>query len=66
MTTIWRSPSMSVENSQLIPPMWVNGKTSALRSSAVSSSAVAHARRGRLIVPSVCWAPLGSAVVPDV
>ena len=37
-TSTWTYPPMRPAKSQPIPPMWVNGKTMALRSSGVISS----------------------------
>ena len=52
--------------SQPIPPMWVKGKTRADTSSARMSRHSAMARAEAITVRSVCGAPFGSAVVPDV
>ena len=65
-TTRLALPSCSDENSQMIPPMWVNGKTRAWRSSASSWTRSLMETAAAATVPSVCRAPLGSAVVPDV
>ena len=59
-------PAMSPAKSQPIPPMCVNGKTSALRSSGASSNAAAIVYADAPTVLSVWRAPFGSAVVPDV
>jgi hypothetical protein len=50
----------------MIPPMWVNGNTSALRSASVRARRSAMARAAAAMVWSVCCAPFGSAVVPEV
>ena len=52
--------------SQPIPPMWVNGNTSADTSSSRMSRHSAMANAEAATVRSVWVAPFGSAVVPDV
>ena len=53
-------------NSHPMPPMWVNGNTTAFTSASVISSRSHMPTALALIVLSVCSAPFGSAVVPDV
>ena len=57
---------MRLEKSHVIPPVWVNGNTRALRSSGTRPRAAFMATAAAAMVASVCRAPLGSAVVPDV
>ena len=52
--------------SQPMPPMWVKGKMRADTSSERMSRHSAMARAEAMTVRSVCGAPLGSAVVPEV
>ena len=61
-----RQPVSRLENNQSWPPMWVNGNTIALRSSPVIASRSHMPMADAMIVASVCLAPFGSAVVPDV
>ncbi len=49
-----------------MPPMWVKGKTTAFLSASVTSRQAFMPRALARIVRSVCCAPFGSAVVPDV
>ena len=53
-------------NNQVMPPMWVNGNTSAARSRLFASRRWDMPRATAAIDASVCFAPLGSAVVPEV
>ncbi len=64
-STCWYPP-ISPANSQPIPPMCVNGNTIALRSSGTISSTRFIACADAPTVLSVCRAPFGSAVVPEV
>ncbi len=59
-------PVNSAAISQPMPPMWVNGKMRADTSSDRMSRHSAMARAEAITVRSVCGAPLGSAVVPEV
>ena len=59
-------PVCSEENSQVIPPMWVNGKISAERSDPTRPRHWLMPRATAAIDASVWRAPFGSAVVPDV
>ena len=59
-------PVIRLEHSQMGPAMWVKGKARAPRSSGPKSRQATMPRAAAMIVASVCWAPLGSAVVPDV
>ena len=59
-------PVSRLENSQVMPPMWVNGKARPLRSRWPKSSRSDMPRAVIMMVASVCCAPFGSAVVPDV
>ena len=59
-------PTTRALNSQPMPPMWVNGNTTAFRSGSVTSRHAFIPRALARIVRSVCCAPFGSAVVPDV
>ena len=61
-----RQPVSRPVYSQAIPPMWVNGKTSAVRSPASMASASSMPTADALTVWSVWRAPFGSAVVPEV
>ncbi len=65
MTTVLK-PTIIELNSQPIPPMCVNGNTSALTSPGSIASAFVMPYADAMIVRSVCCAPFGSAVVPDV
>ena len=60
------NPTARALKSQPMPPMWVNGNTTALRSWSVTSRHAFMPSALARIVRSVCWAPFGSAVVPDV
>ncbi len=59
-------PNIRLVNSQVTPPMWVKGNTSAARSSSMTARRRPMPRATAAIDASVCWAPFGSAVVPDV
>ena len=59
-------PTARALKSQPMPPMCVKGNTTALRSWSVTSRQAFMPRALARMVRSVCWAPLGSAVVPDV
>ena len=59
-------PTSRKPNSDWIPPTWVNGNTIAKRSAGVVSNASFTPRAAAATVASVCIAPFGSAVVPDV
>ena len=61
-----RHPVNSAAISHPIPPMWVNGNTRPETSSGPMSRHSDMASAEAITVRSVCWAPLGSAVVPDV
>ena len=65
-TTSCEQPVIIAVYNQVMPPMWVNGNTIALRSSEVIASARFMPFDDAFTVASVCCAPLGSAVVPDV
>ena len=65
-TTIAAAPVMSRLKSVAIPPTCVNGNTRPNRSPGTRSSARFTPRALAPTVTSVCFAPLGSAVVPDV
>ena len=60
------NPTASALNSHPMPPMWVNGNTTALRSRSVTARQAFMPRALARMVRSVCCAPFGSAVVPDV
>ena len=61
-----RQPVWRLVTSQVIPPMWGNGKARAFTSASETSRRSAMPRATAATVASVCWAPLGSAVVPEV
>ena len=61
-----RHPVNRAAISQPMPPMWVKGKTRAETSSGPMSRHSDMASAEAITVRSVCWAPLGSAVVPEV
>ncbi len=48
------------------PPMWAKGKTTAARSASFASSRSAMPSPAASTPASVCRAPFGSAVVPEV
>ncbi len=58
-------PDMSAENVQVWPPMWVYGNTRPNTSSSVSERLSVMASAEARTDGSVCFAPFGSAVVPD-
>ncbi len=60
------NPTTRALKSHPIPPMWVKGNTTALRSASVTSRQAFIPSALARMVRSVCWAPFGSAVVPDV
>ncbi len=58
-------PDISAENVQVCPPMWVYGNTRPNTSSSFRARLSVIASADARTDGSVCFAPLGSAVVPD-
>src|SRR2546423_15500619 len=64
--TIIVQPKASALKMYTAPATWVKGNTQPMRSASVTSSRSHMPTAAALMVASVCCAPLGSAVVPDV